>query len=83
MPRLLKEIYRVQEELQDLDAHERLMLRMFANLLEGYHRVQTPKNQLTDEEFAALPGRWELVNGMLKDYQTAPFGPRTTTYARL
>ena len=72
-PKILNEIYRVQEELPDLDAHERLILRMCANLLEVYHRVPAPQNRLTDEEYFAVPQRWELVEGMLREYGvTAP-----------
>jgi len=45
-----------------------LMLKMCANLLEVYHRVPAPQNRLTDEEYFAVPQRWELVEGMLRDY---------------
>ena len=76
MPTILKEIYRIQKQLSGLDAQECLLLKMCANLLEGYHRVKTPLNWLTDEEYFAVPQKWELVDGMLRDYdspgQTAP-----------
>jgi len=68
MPKLLDAIYRVQGELQDLDAHERLLLKMCANLLESHYEVKEPRNRLTQEEYFAVPGRWELWNGMLQSY---------------
>ena len=46
MPTILDEIYRVQKDLTNLDPHERLMLKICANLLEGYHRVRSPQNRL-------------------------------------
>lgn len=70
-PTILDAIYRVQKELTRLDAHERLILKMCANLLEGYHRARSPQNRLTDEEYFAVPQRWELVDGMLRDYDSA------------
>lgn len=65
MPKLLEEAYRLQNELTALDDKERLLLKMFANLLEGHYEVKEPRNQLTDEEYFAVPGRWELIDGML------------------
>ena len=68
MPRLLDQIYRVQTELTELDPHEKLILKMCANLLESHHEVRDPRNRLTEEEYFAIPGRWELYDGMLRDY---------------
>jgi len=71
MPEILTRIYSIQSELPHLDRHERLILKLCANLLEAYHRISKPKNALTDAEFCAIPKRWELLNGMLTDYDTA------------
>jgi hypothetical protein len=68
MPKLLGEIYRLQNELTDLDSEEQLLLKMFANLLESHYQVGTPRNGLTGEEYLKVPGRWELVDGLLRDY---------------
>lgn len=68
MPKLLDGIYRLQSELTDLDSEEQLLLKMFANLLEGHYRVGTPRNCLTSEEYFKVPGRWELLDGLLRDY---------------
>ena len=68
MPKLLKQIYRLQSELTDLDSREQLLLKMFANLLEGHYEVKTPRNQLAFDEYRKVPGRWELIDGMLSDY---------------
>jgi hypothetical protein len=68
MPKLLSEIYRVQSELTDLDSEEQLLLKMFANLLESHYQVKTPRNAFTAEEYFKVPGRWELMDGMLQDY---------------
>ena len=68
MPRLLDEVYRLQTELTGLDAEERLLLKMFANLLESHYEVKEPRNRLTFEEFEKTPGRWEMMDGMLQDY---------------
>jgi hypothetical protein len=68
MPKLLDEIYRLQDELPDLDGRERLLLKMCANLFEDYYQVKSPRNRLTVEEYENVPGRWELVDGMLRDY---------------
>jgi hypothetical protein len=68
MPKLLDEIYRLQSELTDLDSEEQLLLKMFANLLEGHYRVNSPQNRFTFEEYRKIPGRWELVDGLLRDY---------------
>jgi hypothetical protein len=68
MPKLLDAIYRVQEDFPDLDNRERLLLKMCANLLEHYYEVKEPKNALTFEEYEKVPGRWELIDGMLQDY---------------
>jgi hypothetical protein len=68
VPRLLDEAYRLQTELTGLDADERRLLKMFANLLEGHYEVKEPRNRLTFEEYEKMPGRWELADGMLQDY---------------
>jgi len=68
MPRLLDEIYRLQGQLPDLDDDERRLLKMFANLLEGHYQVSEPRNLLTVEEYEKVPGRWELLDGLLHDY---------------
>jgi len=68
MPKLLGEIYRLQSELTDLDSEEKLLLKMFANLLESHYQVRSPLNGLTAEEYFKVPGRWELVDGLLRDY---------------
>ena len=68
MPRLLDEVYRLQTELTGLHAEERLLLKMFANLLESHYEVKEPRNRLTFEEFEKTPGRWEMMDGMLQDY---------------
>jgi hypothetical protein len=66
MPRLLDEIYRLQEVQTDLDPDERRLLKMSANLLESHYGVKEPKNRLTFEEYDKMPGRWELFDGMLR-----------------
>jgi hypothetical protein len=68
MPKLLAEVYRLQAEFTDLDAKERRLLKMFANLLESHYEVKEPRNRLTFEEYEKIPGRWELFDGMLQDY---------------
>jgi hypothetical protein len=68
MPKLLNEIYRLQTELADLDADERLLLKMAANLLETHYGIKQHRNQLTVEEYEKAPGRWELLDGMLRSY---------------
>ncbi len=68
MPVLLDEVYRLQSQLTDLDPQERLLLKMFANLLESHYEVREPKNALTAEEYFEVPGRWELFDGMLRSY---------------
>jgi len=68
VPRLLDEVYRLQTELTGLHAEERLLLKMFANLLESHYEVKEPRNRLTFEEFEKTPGRWEMMDGMLQDY---------------
>ena len=65
MPKLLDEINRLQQELSELNERERLLLKMFANLLESDYKVKKPKNSLTFEEYCKVPGRWELSHGML------------------
>ena len=65
MPRLLDEIYRLQRELTDADDHEKIILKMCANLLEDYHHVPEPKNRFTRNDYVKVPGRWELIEGML------------------
>lgn len=68
MPRLLDEIYRIQNDLTDLDKDEKLLLKMCANLLESHYEIKNPRNQLTFEEYEKVPGRWELLDGMLSSY---------------
>ncbi len=68
MPKLLDEIYRIQNEFPDLDSRESLLLKMCANLLEDYYEVKNPLNRFTVEEYMKVPGRWELLDGMLSDY---------------
>lgn len=68
MPRLLDEIYRLQRDLPEMDKDERLLLKMFANLLESHYSVREPRNRLIFEEYEKVPGRWELMDGMLRDY---------------
>ena len=68
MPKLLEETYRLQSELTDLDDEERKLLKIFANLLESHYEVKEPRNRLTVDEYLKVPGRWELLDGMLGDY---------------
>ena len=68
MPKLLDAIYRLQEDFPDLDDRERLLLKMCANLFEDYYEVKEPRNRLTFEEYEKVPGRWELLVGLLADY---------------
>jgi hypothetical protein len=68
MPQLLDAIYRLQDDFPDLDSRERLLLKMFANVFEDYYEVKNPRNRLTVEEYEKVPGRWELFDGMLRDY---------------
>jgi hypothetical protein len=68
MPKLLDEVYRLQGQLTDIDAEERRLLKMFANLLESHYEVKEPRNRLTFEEYEKIPGRWELFDGMLQNY---------------
>jgi len=68
MQKLLDAIDRVQDDFPDLDSRERLLLKMCANLLEDYYNVKNPQNRLTVEEYEKVPGRWELFDGMLRDY---------------
>jgi hypothetical protein len=68
MPELLEEVYRLQRDFPDLDERARLLLKMSANLFETHYEVKNPRNQLTFEEYEKVPGRWELIDGMLGDY---------------
>jgi hypothetical protein len=68
MPELLDAIYRLQDDFPDLDSRECLLLKMCANLFEDYYEVKNPRNRLTVEEYEKVPGRWELFDGMLRDY---------------
>jgi hypothetical protein len=68
MPKLLDETYRLQSELTALDADEQRLLKMFANLLESHYEVKEPRNRFTVDEYMKVPGRWELLDGMLSDY---------------
>ena len=65
MPKLLDEINRLRQELPGLDDHERLLLKMVANLLESHHHVRAPQNTFTIDEYLKVPDRFELVDGML------------------
>jgi hypothetical protein len=51
----------------DLDDRERILLKISANLFESYYEIKNPRNQLTIEEYEKVPGRWELMHGMLID----------------
>lgn len=62
---LLEEIYRLQNQMPDLDAKEKILLKMFANILESHYDVKNPRNTFTVEEFYECPGRRELLDGML------------------
>ena len=68
MPKLLDEVYRLQRDLTEIDHEEQRLLKMFANLLESHYEVPEPRNRLTFEEYEKIPGRWELMDGMLRDY---------------
>ncbi|MGO9255592.1 MAG: hypothetical protein ACLQU1_04720 [Bryobacteraceae bacterium] len=68
MAKLLDEVYRLQTEMTGLDPKERFLLKMFANLLESHYEVKEPRNRFTFEEYEKVPGRWELVDGLLQDY---------------
>jgi hypothetical protein len=68
MPRLLDEVYRLQRDLAEINSDEQRLLKMFANLLESHYDVSEPRNRLTFEEYEKIPGRWELMDGMLQDY---------------
>jgi hypothetical protein len=68
MHKLLDAIYRAQDDFPDLDGRERLLLKMCANLFENHYEVKNPRNRLTVEEYEKVPGRWELFDGMLRDY---------------
>jgi hypothetical protein len=65
MPKLLDEVYRLQNELTGLDADEQRLLKMLANLLESHYEVKQPRNRLNFEEYDKMPGKWELWDGML------------------
>jgi len=62
---LLEEIYRLQNQMPDLDAKERILLKMFANFLESHYEAKNPRNAFTVEEIHECPGRWEFHDGML------------------
>jgi hypothetical protein len=68
MPRLLEEVYHLQSQLTDLDDDDLRLLKMFANLLESHYEVREPRNRLNFEEYDKVPGRWELMDGMLRSY---------------
>lgn len=72
MSKLLEEIYRVQAEGKSFSTRDQLLLKMFANILEVEHGVRKPKNRLVADEYFELPGRWELLDGMLH-WDGAPF----------
>ncbi|MFN7919314.1 MAG: hypothetical protein U0Q16_04410 [Bryobacteraceae bacterium] len=65
MPRLLQEMYRLQAEPTGFNEEERRLLKMFANILESHYEVEERRNLLTVEEYLLLPGRWELLEGVL------------------
>ena len=65
MPKLLDEIYRLQGDLTDVDHRAQQLLKMCANLLESHYHVRKPRNRFTAEEYLKLPGRFELLDGML------------------
>jgi len=65
MPKLLQEVYRLQDSIR-LDEDERLLLKMFANLLESHYQVEAARNRLTVDEYNKIPGKWELWHGMLR-----------------
>lgn len=64
VPRLLQEIYRLQES-PGFNDRERLLLKMFANILESEYEVAEPRNRMVRSEYMEVPGRWELIEGML------------------
>ena len=68
MPRLLDEVYRLQRDLTEIDSDEKRLLKMFANILESHYDVRDPRNRLTVDEYEKIPGRWELIDGMLQNY---------------
>jgi hypothetical protein len=68
MHKLLDAIYRVQDDFPDLDSREHQLLKMCANPFEDYYEVKNPRNRLTLEEYEKVPGRWELFDGMLRNY---------------
>jgi hypothetical protein len=55
MAKLLDEIDRLQKELPGMDEHERLLLKMVANLLESRHKVRRPQNRFTVDEYMKVP----------------------------
>lgn len=65
MPELLEGFYRLQGECADADPGGKQILKLCANLLESHYHVAEPRNRFTFEEYDALPGRWEMINGML------------------
>ncbi|HEY3744546.1 MAG TPA: hypothetical protein VGL53_32105 [Bryobacteraceae bacterium] len=65
MPKLLDEIERLQTADSGFDEYERLLLQMCANMLESYYEVRAPKHKLKMEEYFEVPGRFELMDGML------------------
>ncbi len=76
-PKLLEVVYRLQEQLEGLDADARRLL-MFANLLEGHYAVREPRSRLTFEEYAKIPGRWAIVGdrACALRFGTAPWRSR-------
>ena len=72
MSKLIDEIYRVQAECKEISDRDRLLLKMFANILEVEHGVRKPQNRLVADEYFELPGRWELLEGMLH-WDGAPY----------
>jgi hypothetical protein len=57
---------RLQQQLTELNERERLLLKMFANLLETHYEVRKPQNALTAKEYFKVPGGWELSDGTLR-----------------
>lgn len=61
-------MYRLQRDLTEIDSDEKRLLKMFANILESHYDVREPRNRLTVDEYEKIPGRWELMDGMLQNY---------------
>jgi hypothetical protein len=44
------------------------MLVISRSRLDTIRLSKNPRNQFTVEEYEKVPGRWELIHGMLSDY---------------